>query len=486
MSQILDISAGSHATRIPSPPKYPVIGHLPLIGAYPYKSFAKLSKQYGNVFEIMIFNHPIVVINGLEAISEALHSADGALAGRPNLYTLKNAVRGRAIGGRDFGPTWKKHRTMAARALNKYGSVDHAAIERQVGEASDELIGILRRNLDKPFDPEIEINLSVANVMMQILFGEKTRRDDKELIDFVTYAKDFPQNTAGSLIADFVPETVFIFKHWGFGLHRWLHALECLEKLILKKPREYSDSYDPDKLRGMVDALIKATSELDPDERTSLGLTEDVIVEGTPQEMMGTGLLPIAPLIRWAMMYLITYPDIQIRLHRELDNVVGRSRQIAMNDRQSLPLMDAFIQELLRTAVSFPLALPYATTADVNVSGYSIPKDRTVFINMYSLTRDERFFAEPERFNPDRFLDKNNKVNEDLLDKFFPFGVGKRQCFGEHISRLELFIFIANLVKNFEYYSPDGAPLDFQALRGPVMMPKNMEIIIRSRSDVHS
>jgi cytochrome P450 len=482
MSQMQNISSLVTTKPIPRPPKYPIIGHLHLVGTFPFRSFTELAKQYGNIYELKIFNHPIVVISGLEEIKDALHKQGSSFAGRPNLYTLKNAVRGRAIGGRDFGPTWKKHREITMRALDKYVNVDQVLIENQILEACDELIDILSNNINKPFDPEIEINLSVANIMLQILFGEKTPRDDKELIDFVTYAKEFPQNTAGSVIADFVPQTVFIFKRWGFGLDRWLNALGCLEKLILKKLNEHVNSYDPSNLRGMVDALIKASRELSPDEQQDLKLTEKIIVEATPQEMMGTGLLPIAPLIRWAMMYLIEYPELQKRLHRELDSVIDASCMVRSANRNNLPLLEAFIHELLRIAVSFPLALPYCTTTETKIQGYTIPKDRTVFINMYSLTRDERFFKEPNLFNPDRFLNENNQIKEELLDKYFPFGIGKRMCFGGHLARLELFIFIANLIKNFEFSSADNEPLDFEPLRGAVMMPKSMRIKIEPRA----
>lgn len=468
-------------TPIPGPRGLPIIGNLPIIGKYPYQAFTNLAKQYGNVFQIRIFSQNILVVNGLEIIKEALLKPQGDFAGRPNFYTLKNAVKGRAIGGRDYGLLWKRHREITVNALHKFVTNKTTLIEKQVQEEASELVNILLNYQSQPLDPKVEINLSVANVMLQILFGERTSRDDQHLITFVKLAEDFPQNSAGSLLADFVPETRRFFENFGQGLSRWRNALDSLEKLVLKKLDQYRDSYNPENLRGMVDALIKATNELDDVEKETLGLTEKVIVEGTPQEMMGTGLLPIAPIIRWAILYMIADPDIQSKIHQELDTVVGRERQVSMGDRKKLPYTEAFIHEVLRHAPSFPLGLPSASTVDTTINGYFIPKDTPIFMNLYGLTRDERFWEEPEKFNPSRFLTDTGAVREDLLDKYYPFGIGKRRCFGEYLGRLELFTFITSLMQKCTFEKVPGEKLNFEGTAGAILMPENFKVIIKPR-----
>jgi cytochrome P450 len=477
----LQSSAQPKKITAPGPRGLPIIGNLPIMGKYPYQTFTKLAKQYGNVFQISVFSRTIVVVNGLETIREALLKQQGDFAGRPDFYTLKNAVGGRAIGGRDYGLLWKRHREITINALHMFVTSKTASIEQQVMEEAAELVNILLSYEGQPFDPEVEVNLSVANVMLKILFGERCSRDDQDFVAFVKFAKDFPQNTAGSLLADFVPQTLIFFDYLGLGLDKWRYALSNLERLVLKKLKEYRNSYDPEHLRGMVDALLKATNELDESEKQTLGLTENIIVEGTPQEMMGTGLLPIAPLIRWAMMYMIADPALQTKVHQELDAVVGRERQVCMADRKKLPFMEACIHEMLRHAHSFPLALPASTTTDTTINGYFIPKDTAVFMNLYGLTRDERFWEEPEKFNPYRFLTDTGEVREDLLDKYYPFGIGKRRCFGEYLGRLEIFIFIANLMQKCTFRGVPGEKLSFESTQGAIVMPDNFKVIIKSR-----
>ena len=471
----------SKKTSPPSPPGFPIVGNLPIMGKYPYKTFIKLAKQYGDVFQIRVLAQTVVVLNGLETIREALQRQKENFASRPNFYTMKNAIEGSAIGARNYGPLWKKHRDIAINALHMFVKGQADVIEQQVLQEAIQLTNILLRHEGESFDPDIDISLSVANVMLYVLFGEKFSRDDQDLVAFATHAKDFPRNTGGTLLADFVPQTAIFFKYFRLGLDKWDNILNLLKTLIYKNLDQYRDSHDPENLRGMVDALIKASNELNESEKQALGLTEEVIVQGTPRELMGAALIPISPLIRWAILHLIANPDIQAKIHEELDAVLGRDGQACMRDRSKLPFMEAFIHELLRHALSFPMALPYATTNDATINGYFIPKDTPVFVNLYSLTRDERFWEEPEKFNPYRFLNDKNEIREDMLDKYYPFGLGKRRCFGEYLARLELFIFIANLMHKCEFERVPGEKLNFDSYPGTQAIPENFNVKIKSR-----
>lgn len=226
-----------------------------------------------------------------------------------------------------------------------------AAVEQQVIEDAVELANILLSYQGKAIDPELDIGLSTANVMSKILFGEKYSRDDDDFINFVKCAHFFSDNSAGNLIADFLPQTRMLPNQ---GLQKRQYVLDVLEKVVLKKLNDHRASYNPENLRGVIDALLKAAREVNESER-QLGLTEDLLVEGTPQEMMGTGLQPSAPLLRWAILYMIANPDIQAEVQRELDRVVGREQSVSFEDRAKLPFTEACIHEILRHPLIFHL-----------------------------------------------------------------------------------------------------------------------------------
>ena len=68
------------------------------------------------------------------------------------------------------------------------------------------------------------------------------------------------------------------------------------------------------------------------------------------------------------------YPDIQKRAQDEIDRVIGQTRLPKLDDRPSLPYIEAIYRELLRFAPPVPLAIPHGLTEDDYYKGYFIPK----------------------------------------------------------------------------------------------------------------
>ncbi|KAK2169207.1 hypothetical protein LSH36_12g36072 [Paralvinella palmiformis] len=112
-----------------------------------------------------------------------------------------------------------------------------------------------------------------------------------------------------------------------------------------------------------------------------------------------------------------------------------------MDDRKKLPFTEASILEIQRLADIVPLGIPHAVTEDVQFRGYFIPKDTLVLSNMYSVHMNPELWPEPEKFKPERFLQRGMKVEKKEL---IPFSVGKRVCLGESLARAELFLSLSS------------------------------------------
>ncbi|MBE9167852.1 cytochrome P450 [Pleurocapsales cyanobacterium LEGE 06147] len=473
----IGLQSSAQLKKIPGPPVLPIIGSLPFIEKHQHLAFTKLAKEYGDVFQIRVFFRSIVVLNGLKTIRQALLKQSEDFAGRPELSTTKKVIRGRSIGGRDYGLLWKRHREITVNALHMFLDNKTTSIEQQIAEDAVELANIFLSHGGQPFEPDMDIGISITNIMSKLLFGEKYSRDNQDLAALVKLTQVASRNGVGSMRFDFMPKPPEII------LQTFQKSIDdVLESIVLNKLKEYQESYDPNNLRGMVDALLKAAREVDESERQTLGLTEDLIVEATAQEMMGSGTQPVSPIIGWAILYTIAYPDIQAEVQRELDKVIGKEKQVRFEDRTRLPFTQACIHEILRHAPYFPTAIPHSTTTDTTINDYFIPKNTPVYINLYSLTRDDRYWEEPEKFNPHRFLTDSRQIREDLLDKYYPFGLGKRRCFGEYLGRLEVFLFFTNLMHKCKFERVAGEKLSFESLTGAVTMPKeSYKVIVKPR-----
>ncbi|XP_074513316.1 cytochrome P450 2K1-like [Sebastes fasciatus] len=185
--------------------------------------------------------------------------------------------------------------------------------------------------------------------------------------------------------------------------------------------------------------------------------------------------------LRWALLIMAKYPQIQDQVQEELSRVVG-SRQVKVEDRMNLPYTDAVIHETQRLANILPISIPHITSTDVTFQGYFIRKGTPVYPLMTSVLWDESEWETARTFNPAHFLDKNGKFVK--RDAFIPFSAGRRACPGESLARVELFLFFTFLLQRFRFTPPPGVTedeLDLTPFVGFTLNPSPHELCAVSR-----
>ncbi|KAK5656798.1 hypothetical protein OQA88_4346 [Cercophora sp. LCS_1] len=113
---------------------------------------------------------------------------------------------------------------------------------------------------------------------------------------------------------------------------------------------------------------------------------------------------------------------------------------------RALPYTRRVIDETLRLYPAVPGALPREVPPEgAQLGGYFLPGGVTVSTQVYSLHRDPRIFPDPERFDPDRWVNPT----KEMKDSFMPFGGGSRICIGMHLARMELRLATAHFFRRF-------------------------------------
>ncbi|VDO40384.1 unnamed protein product [Haemonchus placei] len=107
-------------------------------------------------------------------------------------------------------------------------------------------------------------------------------------------------------------------------------------------------------------------------------------------------------------------------------------------------------EETQRLANLLPMNLPHVTVRAVRIGKYDLPAGTGVVPQISNVLYDKHLqvFPAPHSFNPSRFIDENGKLKK--VEELIPFSIGKRQCLGEGLAKMELFLFIANLFNRFE------------------------------------
>jgi len=151
--------------------------------------------------------------------------------------------------------------------------------------------------------------------------------------------------------------------------------------------------------------------------------------------------------LSWTWWLLAQYPEVEAKLHAELDTVLaGRSPQ--MEDLPRLPYAEKVITESLRL---YPPAwgIPRLAIEDVEIGGYKIAKGCGVSVSQWVVHRDARWFEEPLAFRPERWDGELQK----RLPRFayFPFGGGARQCIGNAFAQMEATLVLATIAQKFRF-----------------------------------
>ncbi|KAM3276945.1 hypothetical protein ACQJBY_045015 [Aegilops geniculata] len=179
-------------------------------------------------------------------------------------------------------------------------------------------------------------------------------------------------------------------------------------------------------------------------------------------EMVFRGTDTVAVLMEWVLARLVLHPDVQARVHEELDRAVGRDRAVTESDAASLPYLHAVIKETLRVHPPGPL-LSWArlATSDIHVDGFLIPAGTTAMVNMWAITHDPDVWAEPDEFRPERFVAGQPAAELSVMGsdlRLAPFGAGRRSCPGKSLAMATVAFWLATLLHELEFLpSPDSA-----------------------------
>ncbi len=187
--------------------------------------------------------------------------------------------------------------------------------------------------------------------------------------------------------------------------------------------------------------------------------------------------------LRWAVVYLIANPDVQLKIQTEIDSIVGHDRSVTMSDKSAMPYTSAAIIELQRLANILPFNLLHKTLADTQIFDKPIPANTLVLPQISAVMSDPTVFTDPMRYDPNRFLDSDKKdLRRNINENFVAFGLGKRQCAGEELARMELFLILANLLQTYELRPKvDGAMPDLTPIYSGICYPKHYECQIVKR-----
>ncbi|KAI1280507.1 Cytochrome P450 2E1 [Halotydeus destructor] len=433
--------------RPPGPYGLPVVGYYPFLRPAAYKDFTELGKKYGDVFPVNMLGNDYYVLNTLEAIKECLNQ--DAANYRPEEYYFFHEMYDRKSVASMNGENWKVHRKfLVQNVMNTPTLLD---VETRLVSITDQFIAHLKSTKGQPVDIHHGVSSSMMNLTGSLLYSKQFNWDDSRVMALKT-GTDTLHIMRGIELA--LAGKVYRFMMRVY--HRTRHnkvlkarddAMKVISEIVSDRlTNGYGNHGD------ILDELLR--NHFDEEESHVPQAKRRYTVENVEYTLFnilvaGTGT-PTDTFYRM-MQQLALNPNVQDKLHKEIDDVVGNN-DVTFSHRPMLHYTQAVIEETIRFNSLSPLALTRQAQEDIKVGNVTIPKGDYIISNLYASMHNADSFPEPETFKPERFLDKHGQFVRHEANCQFTFG--KRSCPGMAFGKKDLFYLLVSTMRQFQVKLP--------------------------------
>ncbi|XP_036887801.1 cytochrome P450 2U1 isoform X2 [Sturnira hondurensis] len=435
-----------------------------------------LARVYGNIYSFFIGHYLVVVLNDFNSVREALVQQAEVFSDRPRVPLVSLVTKEKGIVFAPYGPVWRQQRKFSHSTLRHFG-LGKLSLEPKVIEEFKYVKEEMQKHGGDPFNPFPIVNNAVSNIICSMCFGQRfdyTNSEFKKMLNFMSRGLEICLNDQLQLV-----NICSWLYYLPFGPFKELRQIEKDITTFLKKIiRDHRESLDFENPQDFIDMyLLHVEEEKKNNSNSSFNedylfyIIGDLFIAGT--DTTTNSLL-------WCLLYMSLNPDIQDKVHEEIERVIGADRAPSLTDKAQMPYTEATIMEVQRLTMVVPLAIPHMTSEKTVLQGYTIPKGTVIVPNLWSVHRDPAIWEKPEDFDPSRFLDDEGQLLK--KETFIPFGIGKRVCMGEQLAKMELFLMFVSLMQSFTFALPEDSKRPSLTGRyGLTLAPHPFNIIISKR-----
>ena len=463
----------------PGPFPLPFVGNVPNMIGDPNDVFAKLLRKYGDIYTVSLPLGTTVILNNSSLVREARIDRKDDLAGKlRESFNILCLMAGEDMITKDYSTVYLFRKRVFISAMHIFGNGIEEAADRSK-HAVDTMIHFIDIKEGEPLCLSKLLESSIVVQLWEWLTSKRVPVDGNDVKCLLKYFQIFTTNSVVSNFYQLIPFVSYLPLQFSRDIKR---ARELRNELFLPEFQAHMETYTPGIIRDLTDSFINAyQKEIAKEKSKHIGSIEDIPGLMLDIELAGTETTFSS--LTWFIHYMVLHENIQRKIQRELDTIVGKDRSPSWKDAQDLPYLNATLCEVQRASGMVTI---FGTNAirDTTIAGYDIPKGTFVAINLKKIHHDEREWPEPNEFKPERFLDSDGKfVGWNKLPGFIPFSLGRRACPGESLAKIMMFTFASTLMHHYKIELPEGAERP-TATTGSTMVrrPADFKIVAKKRT----
>ncbi|KAK9208784.1 hypothetical protein WN944_001144 [Citrus x changshan-huyou] len=403
----------------PGPTPLPIIGNLLEIGHKPHKSLAELAKVHGPIMSLKFGQVTTVVISSATMAKQVLQDHDTSLCNRNVPESVRSIQKDEyGIPWLPVSTKWKKLRKICN--LHIFTSQKLDANQDLRSKKIQQLVAFVQESCrtGEPIDVGQAAFDTVVNLLSNSIFS----------VDLADANSDSAREFKDSM--------------WGLMVEAGRPSLSDFFPMLRKLD-----------IQGVRRRLT----------RHYIKILEDLFAAGTETT---------SSTLEWAVTELLNNSEALSKARLELEQKVDKGNLIEESDITQLPYLQTIVKETLRLHPPVPLLLPRKASADVEITGFIIPKGAQVLVNAWAIGRDTSTWDDPYSFKPERFLGSDVDVKGRNFE-LIPFGAGRRICPGLPLAIRMLYLMLGSLIKSFDW------KLDNKVTSGNIDMEEKFGIALQ-------
>jgi cytochrome P450 len=412
----------------------------------PIALFEHLIKTYGNASSYRVFDTPILLLNEPEWVQELLVTKASVLTKERTQRRMKILLGEGLITSE--GAFHMRQRRIAAPAFHRQRIASYADVMAEQGAKLSS-----RWQDGARLDVAREMMHLSLEIVARTLFATEVTPEVRAVSDDVnvitglyTFLVSLPR--AEEYLHLPIP-----------GLGRFKKArkrIDATMRAMIARRRSVTED------RGDLLSMLIAARDTEDDHA---GMTDEQLRDEVVTIFLA-GYETIANAMTWTWYLLSQNPEVEARFHREIDDAL-QGRLPTLADIPRLNYVERVLAESMRL---YPpvWAMGREASQDMEVGPFFVRKGTMMYVSQYLLHRDERFFPDPLRFDPDRFLSERSVGRPKFA--YFPFGGGGRQCIGEAFAWMEGTMLLATIGQRWKLRLAPGHKVELQPKI--VMRPK--------------